>query len=354
MSLFEIITSLFFSAVVIVGFAALIYFANKRLLDIYKDRPHHQFRRQLIMVGIVLVGILMMILLIPINGETRGQLLSLYGIIISATIALSSTTLVGNVMAGIMLRTVSNFKPGDYIRVGEYFGRVSEMDLMHMEIQTEERDLTTLPNLFMVTNPVRVMRTSGTILSVEVSLGYDVSRHQIERLLLAAANDCELESPYVQIRELGDFSVTYAVSALLGDLKQLIAKRRELRAATLDHLHRADIEIASPTLMSTRAFVTEHAFIPEDEDDNADAPENVQTPDSLVFDKAEQAESVAALREKMAALNTKLKECDEAVAKTKDAAKNDAAKAERDKIATRIERLQALIDRREADISSQT
>ena len=71
-------------------------------------------------------------------------MLQLYGIVLSATIALSSTTLVGNAMAGIMLRTLRNFSPGDYVHVGDYFGRISEMDLLHTEIQTEERDLTTL------------------------------------------------------------------------------------------------------------------------------------------------------------------------------------------------------------------
>ena len=126
----------------------------------------------------MLVGILFLILFLPLGDTLRGQLLSLYGLIISATIALSSTTLVGNIMAGIMLKTIGNCRPGYYITVGDYFGRISEMDLLHTEIQTEERDLTTLPNMYLVTHPVRVMQTSGTVIYVELSLGYDVSRHQ--------------------------------------------------------------------------------------------------------------------------------------------------------------------------------
>ena len=89
------------------------------------------------------------------------------------------------------------------------------MDLLHTEIQTEERDLTTLPNLYLISNPIRVMRQSGTLLSVEVSLGYDVSRHTVEQLLVQAALDTGLESPYLQILNLGDFSVSYRISGLL-------------------------------------------------------------------------------------------------------------------------------------------
>ncbi|MBT8099210.1 MAG: mechanosensitive ion channel family protein, partial [Gammaproteobacteria bacterium] len=186
--------------------------ANKRLVKHYDAFPHLKFRRQLIQVAGVLIGILCIILFMPFTNQLRGQLLSLYGLIVSATIALSSTTLVGNIMAGVMLKMIGTCRPGNYVTIGDYFGRITEMDLLHVEIQTEDRDLTTLPNFYCVTNPVRVMRESGTLLSVELSLGYDVSRHDIERLLNGAATQCGLESPFVQILTLGDFSVTYRVS----------------------------------------------------------------------------------------------------------------------------------------------
>ncbi|MGB8329288.1 MAG: hypothetical protein WCE62_04110 [Polyangiales bacterium] len=40
---------------------------------------------------------------LPIGDAPRGQLLSLLGLLVTAAIALSSTTLLGNAMAGIML-----------------------------------------------------------------------------------------------------------------------------------------------------------------------------------------------------------------------------------------------------------
>ena len=78
--------------------------------------------------------------------STRGQIITLMGLVITGVIALSSTSFVANIMAGLMLQVVKSFKPGDFVRVGEYFGRVTERGLFHVEIQTEDRDLTTLPN----------------------------------------------------------------------------------------------------------------------------------------------------------------------------------------------------------------
>ncbi len=322
---------------------------NGRVLAHYEGRSHLLFRRQLIQVGGILLMVLLGILLIPaFSGEVRGQLLGLYGIIVSATIALSSTTLVGNVMAGIMLRTVGSFKAGDYITVDGYFGRVSEMDLLHVEIQTEERDLTTLPNLFVVTRPVRVMHSAGTVLSVDLSLGYDVSRHHVEQLLKEAATASGLESPYVQICELGDFSVTYSISGLLQEVNQVIGKRRELRGRIVDTLHDAGVEIVSPTFMNTRAHDPGSRFIPPGGDD-AEA-DDATTPDALVFDKAEKAESVERLRAQLDDLQKRLKECEQVADAASDEDRKAAALEECRSLSERIERLQGLIERREAQI----
>ena len=327
------------------------YFANRRLGAYFANRPHLKFRYQLIQIAGILVAVLFIILLMPFDSELRGQLLRLYGLIFSATIALSSTTLVGNVMAGLMLKAIGNCRPGNFITVGDYFGRISEMDLLHTEIQTEERDLTTLPNLYLVTHPVRVMRTSGTLLSVEVSLGYDISRKIIEELLIKAANDSGLESPYVQIRNLGDFSVTYQVSALLKDVNQLIGKRRELRARTMDTLHGEGIEIVSPTFMNTRSIEKGKTFISDVAEETASMTGS-RSPDSIVFDKAEKAESVENLRASLADAETRLRDCDEVIGKPPSDQALEAAQAEKERLTNRIERLSSLISRKEEKISS--
>ena len=249
-----------------------------------------------------------------------------------------------------MLKAIGNCRPGNYITVGDYFGRISEMDLLHVEIQTEERDLTTLPNTYLVTNPVRVMRTSGTLLSVEVSLGYDVPRQIVEKLLIEAANRSELENPYVQIRNLGDYSVTYQVSAMLTDVNRLIDKRRELRARTMDVLHAEGIEIVSPSFMNTRALDDGKVFIADVADEAASASGG-RSPDSLVFDKAEKAASVSKLRESLVEAEARIRACDEILADPPNEQSKEAAEGEKEQLESRVERLSKLIARKEEKIS---
>lgn len=337
-------------AIIAALLGAGFYFANKRLGSYFASRPHLKFRYQLMQIGGILLAVLLVILFMPFGDTLRGQLLGLYGLIISATIALSSTTLVGNIMAGLMLKAIGNLRPGNYITVGDYFGRISEMDLMHTEIQTEERDLTTLPNLYLVTHPVRVMRQSGTVLSVDVSLGYDVSRHQVEKLLIQAAQDVGLESPYVQIRQLGDFSVSYQVSGLLTDVKNLIGTRRDLRARTMDMLHNAGVEIVSPNFMNTRTVAKDQTFIARERQEPG-TPASAPSPDSLIFDKAEKAESVSNLRDKLAEVEARIRGCDKVLADSPSEQAQAAATTEKEQQQQRAERLSALIARKEEKIS---
>ncbi|UCD18467.1 MAG: mechanosensitive ion channel [Candidatus Zixiibacteriota bacterium] len=311
--------------------------------------PGKNYRRQAVTLLVSFIGLLVIILVLPITDSKRGQLLSLIGILLTAAIALSSTTLLGNIMAGLMLRAVRNFRPGDFIRVGEHFGRVSEQGLFHVEIQTEDRDLTTMPNLYLVTNPVKVIRASGTIITAEVSLGYNVPRSQVEDLLLKAAGAAGLQEPFVHITELGDFSITYRISGLLAEVKQILSSRSQLHAMMLDVLHRGGIEIVSPNFMNTRALSKEDAMIPKSAG-MVSPPSGIAPaakPEKLVFDKADQAESLEKLRLNHETLDREIEEIKNSMKHIDDAEEQEKQKARLNGMEERRKRLADAIRRRE-------
>ena len=283
------------------------------------------FQRQLIMIFLAALGGVIVILALPIKDKVQTNLLALTGILISGVIALSSTTLVANAMAGFMLRSVKSFRCGDFVRIGSHFGRVTERGLFHTEIQTEDRDLTTLPNLYLISNPVTVVRSSGTIVSATLSLGYDVAHDRVEPLLLDAARYCGLEDPFVRVMELGNFAVTYRVSGLLPDTKQLLTTKSMLNAKVLDVLHGKGIEIVSPNFMTQRQLAPTSQVIPTRgmrSQLTGAAAQQIQ-PEEVIFDKAEEAERVERLRQQRNELNAtletlekKLKEVDEGLRPT--------------------------------------
>ncbi|MDH3512148.1 MAG: mechanosensitive ion channel family protein [Gammaproteobacteria bacterium] len=278
----------------IAAVVVLLFSINWVLRRRWHGNPDAQFRFQLIMLALSFAGLLAIIVAMPINDAVRGQLLSLIGILLSAAIALSSTTFIGNIMAGIMLKVVRNARPGDFITVADLTGRITEMDLLHTEIQTEFRDLVTVPNLYMVTQPLQVVRASGTIIQAEVSLGYDVAHTRAAAILCDAATNAGLKDGFAQVRELGDFSVTYRVAGLLEDVTSLISARSRLRAAMLDALHSANVEIVSPNFMNTRTLGERRRIIPTPSG-KAAAKAQPQV-EHVAFDKAEDAASVEKIR----------------------------------------------------------
>lgn len=143
--------------VVFVALRLIRWLWLEKKFDTFSD---HKIVPQILMLGLNLVGLVLIVLALPISDNLRGQILSLFGLLLTGVMALSSATFVSNLFGGSMLRLTRSFRIGDYIRVGEQFGRVSERGFFHTEIQTVDRDLTTFPNLYLITNPVTVVHKS--------------------------------------------------------------------------------------------------------------------------------------------------------------------------------------------------
>ena len=344
----EIIKGIFnnwYSTVITAAFFYLLYIGAKKLLERQaKGQTDKALIKSIVLFTIAFIGIISVILALPMDPDQKGQITSLIGIVLSAVLGLSSTTFIGNALAGISLKMRNSFKPGDFIEVDDIFGRVTEQGLFHTEIQTVDRDLTTLPNMTLATNSVKVTRQSGTIISAECSLGYDVNRLKIEEALLDAAERCELKDPFVHIITLGDFSIVYKVHGLLDNVKSIVSARSRLTGHVIDALHDADIEIVSPNFMNQRQ-VGETVFIPKTYRTNNVAVLEENTPENVIFDKAEEAENIekrkellAQMEEKIKKENEVLKTVDDEVQKQQLEKKIEKTKELKEKIAEKIDK----------------
>ncbi|MEI8646827.1 mechanosensitive ion channel [Paraglaciecola sp. Hal342] len=94
-----------------------------------------------------------------------------------------------------MMRFTRPFRTGDFISFDTIFGRVTELGLFDCEIQTQTRELISISNSLLLNKPVSVIRRSGTIISAELSLGYDLHHSKIDELLLQAAEKRGLKNP---------------------------------------------------------------------------------------------------------------------------------------------------------------
>jgi len=313
------------------AFFYLIFLLAKKLLSRQiKGHSDKGLIRSIILFLIVFIGIISIILSLPMSPDQKSSVTSLIGIVLSAVLGLSSTTFIGNAMAGIALRLRKSFRPGDFISVNDIFGRVTEQGLFHTEIQTINRDLTSLPNMTLATNPVKVTRSSGSFISVECSLGYDVNRLKIEEALLKAAKEAGLNDPFVHIISLGDFSIVYRVHGLLKDVKSIVSAKSRLTATVIDALHAAKIEIVSPNFMNQKQ-VGDTVFIPKKYRTTDKEVLEENTPENVIFDKAEEAEGIEKRKEVVAKMEEKIKN-------EKENLKNVGDKTEKVKLEEKIKK----------------
>ena len=285
------------------------------LIRVRQRRRHENdpFPGQVATLVAVMVAIIGVILALPVKDATRSQLFTLLGLVLTAVIAFSSTTLASNILAGLVVRSSRHLRPGYFVLHDGDLGRITEIGLIQAEVQTRHRNFTYLSNTTLLTDKITVINPEATVVSADVSLGYDLHHAEIERLLVAAAEKIGLEDPYVRVRGLGDFSVSYRVYGLLREVKLLITARSDLYKAVLDSLHEAGVEIVSPGFMNQRVLASDKLFIPERGPEEVAQEERIpealeNTPEKIVFDKAEQAERLEGLKDERRQLAETLKE----------------------------------------------
>jgi len=155
----------------------------------------------------------------------------------------------------------------------------------------------------------------------------------------------------VQALELGDFSVTYRVAGFLDEVKHLLTARSNLRKSVLDALHEGGVEIVSPTYMNQRQIDPEAPVIPSERRASKSAPGETSggapAPESLIFEKAEEAEAVEELREKRGAAQ---EEIERIKGEVKEAKGDEDAKS---RLTADLERAEKALERLDARIEGE-
>ncbi len=272
------------------GLAAVELWSRRRQSPGRHGRYYWQAFKALLFLG----AVFLFVVVAPLHPATRGHVLNLLGILLSAILALASPTVVSNALSGLVLRWQRAFHHGDFLAVDGKLGRVAQIGLFQVELQDEERNTVVYPNAYLLSHPF-VVYGQDTLVSAQVSLGYDVAHQAAEKALLEAAERVGLSEPFVFVSSLGNDSVTYRVFGFLGRTRYLLQVRSELNKALLDTLHGAGIEVVSPLVVAERVLQEGQRLVPSGslpQVPEQPAPEEVVR---LMFERAERAESAEEL-----------------------------------------------------------
>jgi len=135
--------------VVVVGLALIL----ARLIDrriMGADRSpeamtRYRVLRRTVTAGIILIGVLSALLVIPQVRAVAGGLLASTAIL-GLIIGFASQRTLGNFVAGLMIAMTQPLRLGDWVEVGGVEGAVEEIGLMYTFIRTEDNARLVIPN----------------------------------------------------------------------------------------------------------------------------------------------------------------------------------------------------------------
>jgi small-conductance mechanosensitive channel len=166
----------------------------------------------------------------------------------------------GNFTAGVLLIYTRSFKVGDFVRIGDAHGQVTERTLLVTRLASMKSENVTIPNSRVlgsdVINYSAMPGKDGILVHLSVGLGYDLDWREAHRLMKNAALEtthiAKNPVPFVLQHSLDDFSVTYEINAYTQRSDILPGIRSELLANILDAFNTAEVEILSPRYTAVR------------------------------------------------------------------------------------------------------
>lgn len=181
-------------------------------------------------------------------------------VFVGLIVSLGSSTVIGNIIAGLVITYMRPFKMGDRIQLNETTGNVIEKTPLVTRIRTPKNEVVTIPNSFIMSshtvNYSASARTYGLIIHSEVTIGYDAPWRKVHQLLIDAALATPgvqtAPEPFVLETSLSDWYPVYQVNAYIKDADNMGQIYSDLHQNIQDYFNKAGIEIMSPHYMATR------------------------------------------------------------------------------------------------------
>ncbi len=164
----------------------------------------------------------------------------------------ASQDTLGNLIAGLALTSERPFSIGDWVRIGDFVGRVADMTWRATRLQTKMLDYIIIPNSTIareyIVNYSRPTQSHG--FTQEIGVNYGVPPNKVRRSILRACNAVpEIlndPAPLVWLHNYGDFSIDYTVKFFIRDFARLEQIQSDMMDCVWYEFKREDIVIPFP------------------------------------------------------------------------------------------------------------
>jgi small-conductance mechanosensitive channel len=204
----------------------------------------------------VLLYAFAVIVIYPFLPNSESDIFRGVSVFIGLIFSLGSSSLIGNMVAGIVITYMRPFKLGDRIKIGEVIGFVVEKSATVIRIRTHKNEYITIPNTTILTSSITNYNFStasgepGLTLYLDVTMGYSIPWRTMHKILLEAADktQCVLKEPkpFVLETALEDFYCRYELNVFTKDVAKVPSIYSELHQNLQDGFTAAGISLYAP------------------------------------------------------------------------------------------------------------
>lgn len=202
----------------------------------------------------VILYIFMFILIFPYLPKSDSTVFQGVSVFAGIMLSLGSTSIIGNLVAGLVITYMRPFKIGDRIKMDDCVGNVVEKTALVTRVRTLKNEVITIPNSSVMNSKTLNYSVSareyGLILYVSVTVGYDVPWQQVHDLLLKVAsrtdNLLKKQKPFILQTSLDEFNVEYQLNVYTKEADKMSGIYSDLRKNIQEVFKQAGIDLVSP------------------------------------------------------------------------------------------------------------
>jgi small-conductance mechanosensitive channel len=209
--------------------------------------PTYKITRFLILVFALVIAY-------PYIPGSRSRAFEGISIFLGVLFSLGSTTIIANMVAGVILTYMRGFRVGDVVKIGDTTGKVTAVSLLVTRLRTPKNLEITIPNsMLMSSQVINYSFAAGEgrlILPTSITIGYDAPWRQVHGLLLLAAERTAQvlrePAPFVLQSALDDFYVKYELNVYAASSDNMPLLYSELHQNIQDAFNEFGVQIMSP------------------------------------------------------------------------------------------------------------
>jgi small-conductance mechanosensitive channel len=201
-----------------------------------------------------LIWVMGLVLAYPYLPGSNSDAFKGMSVFLGVVLSIGSSGIVNQMMSGLTITYSRAVRPGDFVKMGDVEGTVTQVGVLSIKVKTARREEVTIPNAVVMsqvtTNYSRFAETEGVFVPTSLTIGYDTPWRQVHALLLLAAERTpgirRDPKPVVRQTALQDFYVQYTLLVCLESPQQRFLTLDALHANIQDAFNEYGVQIMSP------------------------------------------------------------------------------------------------------------